>query len=186
MEKLWFYASPEGSSKVGPIPQNELQRLIAQGVVTREYLVWTDGMADWRKLGEVPSLSPEPAASVAGHPPTATPVRSLSVAIPSGLGGWMTFVGVMHIVLGILSVLSCVGLINGVLMIVGGIALLGARSALLPAPSESSDWSTFFSKLHTFILMNGIQYILLLVMLVLYIALLMPMLNSIFSEMLKN
>lgn len=186
MEKLWFYASPEGSSKVGPIPQNELQRLIAQGIVTREYLVWTEGMADWRKLSEIPSLISEPAASVAGHPPTVAPLRSLSAAIPSGLGGWMTFVGVMHIVLGILSVLSCFGLINGVLMIVGGIALLGARSALLPAQSESSDWSTFFSKLHTFILMNGIQYILLIVMMVIYFALLMPMLKSILSELLKK
>lgn len=182
MENMWFYASPDGSSKVGPITQNELQRLIAQGAVTNEYLVWTEGMADWRKLADTPLPTLQPKPSATGYPPT----HPGAPRIPSAMGGWMTFVGVMNIVIGILGVLSCVGLISGVLMITGGTALLGARSALLSVPSEGSDWSMFFSKLHTFILMNGLQYIVILVSLVIYIALFVPMLNSILSKLLKN
>jgi GYF domain 2 len=52
--RAWFYAS-EGQQQ-GPYPEAQLRELIARGAVTADTLVWTEGMADWRKAGEIPGL----------------------------------------------------------------------------------------------------------------------------------
>jgi uncharacterized RDD family membrane protein YckC len=44
----WYYA--DGDSKIGPIPQEQFDCLVADGTVTPETLVWSKGMADWQPL----------------------------------------------------------------------------------------------------------------------------------------
>jgi hypothetical protein len=55
----WHYAI-NGENR-GPVADDEFHRLVQQGVVTRETLIWTDGMANWtpyrEKFPGLPSLS---------------------------------------------------------------------------------------------------------------------------------
>lgn len=51
----WYYN--EGSERRGPVSQEELQSLIAQGLVGPDNLVWREGMANWVRAGGVPELA---------------------------------------------------------------------------------------------------------------------------------
>lgn len=52
--RSWFFAS-QGKQQ-GPYPEAQLREFIANGTVTAETLVWTEGMAGWQKAGEIPGL----------------------------------------------------------------------------------------------------------------------------------
>lgn len=52
----WYYAV--GNDKIGPVGEEEFQRLVRQGVVTTDTLVWRDGMAGWERHGGVPPSLP--------------------------------------------------------------------------------------------------------------------------------
>ena len=52
----WHYA--DGNNQVGPIPDDELTRLVAAGTIRDETLVWRDGMADWTSYGQVRGTAP--------------------------------------------------------------------------------------------------------------------------------
>lgn len=53
-DRYWFFAS-QGQQQ-GPYPEARLRQFIAAGTVTAETLVWTEGMANWQKAGEIPGL----------------------------------------------------------------------------------------------------------------------------------
>jgi hypothetical protein len=53
--RSWFYAS-EGQQQ-GPYPEIQLRELLARGTITADTLVWTEGMANWQKAGEIPGLT---------------------------------------------------------------------------------------------------------------------------------
>ncbi len=97
-----------------------------------------------------------PAAATA--PPS--PPWSPGPELPPGLLGWMTFVAIMTIISGVLSILSCFGIVNGILMLVAGIALLGAKGALAGAQSFDAPVAMFFGKFKTFLVALGVTYIL--------------------------
>jgi len=54
--RSWFYAS-EGQQQ-GPYPEIQLRELIGRGTITADTLVWTEGMANWQRVGEIPGLAP--------------------------------------------------------------------------------------------------------------------------------
>ena len=60
----WYYAA--AGSQVGPIDETELNRLVTQGTVRADTLVWHDGLASWQPLGVVRGMAPA-AAAVAGR-----------------------------------------------------------------------------------------------------------------------
>src|SRR5581483_1357194 len=62
----WF-AAPSGKQE-GPFSEAQMLAMIAAGQVTRETLVWTAGMSDWRKAGEVPQLMSAPLALASSTP----------------------------------------------------------------------------------------------------------------------
>jgi hypothetical protein len=76
-DRSWFFAS-QGQQQ-GPYPEAQLHDLIAKGIVTAATLVWSEGMADWQKAGDIPGLfsgysrppavpgSPRPLASADGN-----------------------------------------------------------------------------------------------------------------------
>jgi hypothetical protein len=70
--RSWFFAS-EGKLQ-GPYPEAQLREFIADGTFTAETLVWTEGMADWQKAGDIPGLlsgaSGPPVVAPSGVPPT--------------------------------------------------------------------------------------------------------------------
>jgi hypothetical protein len=85
--RSWFYAS-EGQQQ-GPFPEIQLRELIARGTITADTLVWTDGMANWQRAGEIPGLAPggsaPPAMPRSGGPVTSAGGYSdgpLSIDLP--------------------------------------------------------------------------------------------------------
>lgn len=59
-----------GGQQAGPYPVDQLRQLAAQGQMTRDSLVWCQGMANWTKAGEVTEL----ATLFGGLPPPLPPV----------------------------------------------------------------------------------------------------------------
>jgi GYF domain 2 len=56
--RSWFFAS-QGKQQ-GPYPEAQLREFIANGTVTAETLVWSEGMAGWQKAWDVPGLMSTP------------------------------------------------------------------------------------------------------------------------------
>lgn len=51
-----FYIAVDGQ-QVGPLNQEQMKSYVSQGKLTKETLVWKQGMANWIKAGEVSELS---------------------------------------------------------------------------------------------------------------------------------
>ncbi len=79
-ERSWFYAA--GGQQTGPVGEARLRDLIAQGTVTADTLVWSEGMAAWQKAAEVPGLLSGAAA------PPAFPGSGGMVPTMGGYGGY--------------------------------------------------------------------------------------------------
>lgn len=60
----WYYA--QDGQQMGPINESKFETLVRIGAINRDTLVWHDGMADWKKYGEI---SPPPSATPAPQPP---------------------------------------------------------------------------------------------------------------------
>ena len=54
--QLAFFVYMNGQ-QAGPFPQDGLQRLVDGGQLTRDTLVWKQGMANWTDAGDVPDLA---------------------------------------------------------------------------------------------------------------------------------
>jgi GYF domain 2 len=52
--RSWFFAAK--GQQQGPYPEAQLRALIVKGAVTADTLVWSEGMADWQKAGNIPGL----------------------------------------------------------------------------------------------------------------------------------
>lgn len=72
--RSWFYAA--NGQQQGPFPEEQLRDLIARGTVRADTLVWSEGMAGWQKVAEIPGLMSmppgPPAMPRAGGPPVFT------------------------------------------------------------------------------------------------------------------
>ena len=163
MQTNWYYTT-DGAERRGPVSLDQLRELLQRGTVQPADRVWTEGMPDWTPAADCPDLQSEPGAAAPlpqpGEPtPAAEPRAEFEGLIPERLGGWMRFVGIMLIVMGVLYCASCIGLLWGVLLVVGGTALLGAAAALEPLDGVPPALVPFLDKLHTFFLMTGIVFI---------------------------
>ena len=79
-DRSWFFAS-QGQQQ-GPYPEAQLHDLIAKGIVTAATLVWSEGMADWQKAGDIPGLF----SGYSGPPPVPGSRRPLASAGSAGGG----------------------------------------------------------------------------------------------------
>ncbi|HEX8363425.1 MAG TPA: RDD family protein [Longimicrobium sp.] len=64
----WYYALH--GERVGPRSLDEVRSLVANGVLDADALVWTTGMREWARVGDMPIVSP------AWVPPHAEPTRA--------------------------------------------------------------------------------------------------------------
>lgn len=83
----WFYT--HAGAEQGPVSQHELKRLIGLGEVVSDDHVWTEGMANWHRVRDVPELSRQLVAapqSVGETPPEAETALS-GLAITSFILG---------------------------------------------------------------------------------------------------
>jgi hypothetical protein len=46
---LWFYVDAD-QRQVGPVAEQRAVRLVQQGIITRDTLVWRPGMPDWQRM----------------------------------------------------------------------------------------------------------------------------------------
>ena len=61
----WYYAV--GEERKGPVSEEEFQRLVQQGVISSQTLIWRDGLANWQPYGgglPPPTPGSVPAGSV--------------------------------------------------------------------------------------------------------------------------
>ncbi|MBL9189329.1 MAG: RDD family protein [Opitutaceae bacterium] len=57
----WYYAI--NGQRLGPVPEAELQKLVTDGVVKADTLVWKEGMAEWQPYAQAVGGAPGPAPS---------------------------------------------------------------------------------------------------------------------------
>ena len=93
-ERSWFYAS--NGQQQGPTPEAQFRDLIAQGSVSPDTLVWSEGMAGWQKAGEIPGLmsgARPPAMPRPGPPPVMAAGGGVSSgsALTIDVGVWELF-----------------------------------------------------------------------------------------------
>lgn len=161
MEKQWYYTVNQ-SERQGPVSQADLTAMIREGRVQGNDLVWADGMGDWQPATQVAELAEAfgGAGAVAAAPIAAAPGAAGAAVgpagLPEGLVGWMNFVGIFTVISGVLNLCN---LLIGIFMIIAGMALLGARTALLELPRIDPAMNLFFDKFRTFLKMMGIFYI---------------------------
>ncbi len=48
-----FYYADSANNRQGPIPASEIARLIGQGIVRADTLIWSASLVDWRQAGQV-------------------------------------------------------------------------------------------------------------------------------------
>lgn len=58
----WYYDL--GGQRQGPVPEAELDRLLASGTISQNTLVWREGMADWTPLKDARTTGDAPAGEV--------------------------------------------------------------------------------------------------------------------------
>jgi|GEM_PF-765786 len=80
----WYYES--GGQQQGPVADSELDRLLAEGKISLDTLIWKDGMAAWTPLRTArpagPAIPPPAASADAGWEVT-RPAGSVSPAAPA-------------------------------------------------------------------------------------------------------
>jgi len=174
MSNEWFYRRTS-DERQGPVTVEKIRSLIAAGELQPDHEVWCPGMTHWSRIADVAELRMPAVPAPVGTPVPALPgVAAVAPTgtvsgLPEGLMGWMTFVAVMTLISGALSIMSCFGAPTGILMVIAGVSLLGAKSALEPLASIDPAMLPFLNKLKTFMVMHAIVYILgLLIMAVLF------------------
>lgn len=104
--KQWYFS--KNLTQMGPVDEGELRSKIATGEILPTDKVWTEGMADWQPLAQVPALSPDiplrvpPASSSPYSPPATSPVYPVVPASPPTSG-----LAIASLVCGLVGLLSC-------------------------------------------------------------------------------
>lgn len=50
-DKIWYYAKPDGS-KYGPYTEEELIKLLKNGILTERDYIWMTAFENWMKVGD--------------------------------------------------------------------------------------------------------------------------------------
>ncbi len=176
----WHYAPAGSQGRQGPVSTAEIRMLIRSGRLQPGDRLWKEGLADWIPVRQAPEFSAlfTGGADALGPPapghPRARP-RSGTATLPPGLQGWMQFVAAVSIVVGVMT--ACVfGL--GILLIVGGVALLGAKNELAVLPPQDPRTARFLTKLATFLKCAGWFYLGYIVLMTMYILVLFALFLS--------
>lgn len=176
----WYYVN--GGSRNGPVGEEEFQRLVQQGVVNSETLVWRDGMANWETYGAttpVSTATPPSSHTPAGYETCVGCGKSFSRTDVIQLAGGLYCAGCKPLALqrlkeGVASSSQAESIRQahitheasvrsiGVLYYLGGslVVLAGLVGLFAPDPTRSGTTDPALSKfVFVFILAFGICYI---------------------------
>jgi hypothetical protein len=88
----WYYES--GGQQQGPVTDADLDRLLAEGKITVDTLVWREGMSGWTPLrsarpaaAPAPGIAPVPSSTPSAPIPAATPSATAGSDVPQP--GWI-------------------------------------------------------------------------------------------------
>jgi hypothetical protein len=109
MSSNFWYLDRDHTQR-GPVAEDEFVRLIRQGAITRETMMWTAGMTEWRPAGQVPNVAALFGASApvvgvgapvvgAGAPAVGPAMGPLGSAIPVWGFFWRSVVTLIGVVL---------------------------------------------------------------------------------------
>ncbi len=79
--KMEWFASTRDGGEQGPLPQTEIEKMLASGKLTPDDLVWNTQMPDWLPVRKVPEFANLVAA--AGAPTSARPKFGAAGSSPS-------------------------------------------------------------------------------------------------------
>src|SRR5713226_10789441 len=88
--RSWFFAS-QGQQQ-GPYPEAQLRALIVRGTVTADTLVWSEGMADWQKAGNIPGLLSDVSGALTSTGGQGGGTLSIDIGLWDLLGRGLVFV----------------------------------------------------------------------------------------------
>ena len=118
-----------------------------------------------------------------GQTPANHSIQDLSQPLASGKG-WMKFVGIMFIIQGAVTALTIVGIVIAWLPIWTGVLLMQASSAIERAQmsGDSSALKESLARLRTYFIIQGVLYLVGIVVAVLYFI----FFGAMFASMMKN
>jgi uncharacterized RDD family membrane protein YckC len=85
----WYYAN--AGAQAGPIDEAELDRLVGQGLVRGDTLVWREGMPAWQPLGVVRGWPNTPPLNTS--PPYTPPSAGFVMSPPQAAAGYVHYAG---------------------------------------------------------------------------------------------
>ena len=132
----WYYARGGSPDRSGPVPAAVLREMLADGRLAPDDLVWRDGFPEWVRAGVIRELQ-------AGG-------ASLD-AFSSSLRHWMALAAILCLIAGIVRCLTLVRMIPGILLIIAGAALFGARAALINMNPIDASLLPFFHHFRRFL-----------------------------------
>lgn len=132
-QPTWYVM--QGEQQLGPYTGQQLAEYAAQGSITRESMVWAEGMPDWIQAAQVENLFP--AAQPATTPATGSPYQTPATTDPTAAPGSTPYPhpGVKASSFGMWAGFLVVGII---LMIAGFIIAANAGNSS-PGPDPDSD-----------------------------------------------
>jgi GYF domain 2 len=76
----WYYAID--GERFGPVPHSELERLVQDGTIVADTLIWRQGMNEWQSLAQVRSVNPAWIAERRSPTPPALETAATELAAP--------------------------------------------------------------------------------------------------------
>lgn len=119
----WFYS--KDGQQLGPVAFSEIERLLAEGQITEESMVWQQGTPNWVKLSTVLSAPATPSAPPLPVQPVIPAATVAGNAIPApAVAGKTNGFAITSLVLSILGLFCCsIVLMNIGAIIFGHLAL---------------------------------------------------------------
>jgi hypothetical protein len=132
----WYYAPPNTRERRGPVSENTLRTMLDDGELPFHALVWREGFAGWVPARNVFTPS-------AGAAPGAFAPGTDRLPLPAGLRRWMLFDGVMLVLSSILPSMFLLG----IPLLLAGIAVLRAATALDPRRGIDASALPFYGQI---------------------------------------
>lgn len=126
----WYFG--ENGQQIGPLDEAAVRQAIQQGRVTRQTLVWREGMEHWTPFAAVPELSTMPELSAGMVSPYAPPVAAAGPYIPGMMAPRSSGLATASMICGIVSLVFCQGVGAIPAIICGHMALSQINQSPLP------------------------------------------------------
>lgn len=124
----WYYS--KDATQHGPVSLEDLQSKLRRGEVSRDALVWRDGMGDWTVASTVAELAPAlPAVASDGSAPLYTPPTAVVAYPPVANARPTSGLAITSLIFGILGLTSCF-LVPGIVAVICGHIAMGRTDPL--------------------------------------------------------